>query len=371
MTKALIVTASGGKPQVTDVVLPPVGPGEVRVRVRAAGVCHSDLSMVNGTLSPSYPLVLGHEAAGVVVEVGPDAPTGSEAGPARADRRLAVGDHVVLNWAPPCRECWHCTHGEPWLCAEGGRPSAPRGRLASGEPTHVTLGLGALAEEVVVPSHAVVPVPAELPADVAALLGCAVLTATGAVNRTAAVRSGQSVVVIGLGGVGLATLIAARAAGADAVIGVDLSEAKRDLALAAGATHFVLSEDTMPKTVRGLTGGRGADHAIECAGRATTINAAWRATRRGGQVTVVGMGARDDLVSLSALDIFHSARTLRSSVYGSSDPDRDLPTLAAAVHDGSLDLSPLITDRIPLEEAPDAFTRMSRGEGARSVVLFP
>ncbi|MEV0718685.1 zinc-binding dehydrogenase [Asanoa sp. NPDC050611] len=358
--KALIVSGTGEQPRIADVVLPPVGPGEVRVRIRAAGVCHSDLSMVNGTLAPSYPLVLGHEAAGVVTEVGPADATG----------RVAVGDHVVLNWAPPCRECWHCTHGEPWLCADGGRPSAPRGHLASGEATHVTLGLGALAEEVVVPSHAVVPVPADLPADVAALLGCAVLTATGAVNRTAGVRPGQSVVVIGLGGVGLATLIAARAAGADPVIGVDLSETKRDLAMAAGATHFLVSDDKIPKSVRTLTDGRGADHAIECAGRAATINTAWRATRRGGQVTVVGMGARDDLVSLSALDIFHSARTLRSSVYGSSDPDRDLPTLAAAVHAGTLDLSPLITDRIPLESAPDAFDRMSRGLGARSVILF-
>ncbi|GIF47421.1 S-(hydroxymethyl)glutathione dehydrogenase/alcohol dehydrogenase [Asanoa ferruginea] len=358
--KALIVSGTREEPHVADVVLPPVGPGEVRVRIRAAGVCHSDLSMVNGTLAPSYPLVLGHEAAGVVIEVGPEG----------AGHRVDVGDHVVLNWAPPCRECWHCTHGEPWLCAEGGRPSAPRGRLASGEAAHVTLGLGALAEEVVVPSHAVIRVPADLPPDVAALLGCAVLTATGAVNRTAAVQAGQSVVVIGLGGVGLATLIAARAAGADPVIGVDLSEAKRDLALKAGASHFLPSDDTVPKAVRGLTGGRGADHAIECVGRSATIGAAWRATRRGGQVTVVGMGARDDLVSLGALDIFHSARTLRSSVYGSSDPDRDLPVLAAAVHDGSLDLSPLITDRISLEAAPDAFTRMARGEGARSVVLF-
>jgi len=358
--KALVVTGKGERPRVADVVLPPVGPGEVRVRIRAAGVCHSDLSMINGTLAPTYPLVLGHEAAGVVTEVGPEG----------AGRRIDVGDHVVLNWAPPCRECWHCTHGEPWLCAEGGRPSAPRGHLASGEATHVTLGLGALAEEVVVPSHAVIPVPADLPADVAALLGCAVLTATGAVNRTATVHPGQSVVVIGLGGVGLATLIAARAAGAGQVIGVDLSEAKRDLALAAGATDFVVSDDTMVKAVRALTGGRGADHAIECVGRSTTIGAAWRATRRGGQVTVVGMGARDDLVSLSALDIFHSARTLRSSVYGSSDPDRDLPDLAAAVTNGSLDLAPLITDRIPLEAAPDAFDRMSRGEGARSVILF-
>jgi S-(hydroxymethyl)glutathione dehydrogenase/alcohol dehydrogenase len=215
-----------------------------------------------------------------------------------------------------------------------------------------------------------VPVPADLPVDVAALLGCAVLTATGAVRRTAGVRPGSSVVVIGLGGVGLAALAAARAAGANPVIGVDVSEAKRSLALAAGATEFLVSGDGLPKAVRALTEGRGADHAIECVGRAATIGLAWRAARRGGQVTVVGMGAKDDLVSLGALDIFHSARTLRSSVYGSSDPDRDLPELAASVHDGTLDLRALITDRISLDAAPDALARLSRGEGARSVVLF-
>jgi len=357
--KALVVAGAGAEPRVDDVVLPPVGAGEVRVRVRAAGICHSDLSMVNGTLAPSYPLVLGHEAAGVVAEVGPS-----------ADERVAVGDQVVLNWAPPCRECWHCRHGEPWLCAGNGRPSTPRGHLASGEPVHVTLGLGALAEEVVVPAHAVVPVPSDLPPDIAALLGCAVLTATGAVTRTAAVRRGESVAVIGLGGVGLAALMAARAAGADPVIGVDLSESKHDLALAAGATHFLVSDESVPKAIRGLTEGRGADHAVECVGRSATITTAWRATRRGGQVTVVGMGARDDRVALSALDIFHSARTLRSSVYGSSDPDRDLPALARAAASGRLDLTPLITDRIGLDDAPAALDRMARGEGARSVVLF-
>jgi S-(hydroxymethyl)glutathione dehydrogenase/alcohol dehydrogenase len=177
-------------------------------------------------------------------------------------------------------------------------------------------------------------------------------------------------VVIGLGGVGLSLVTAARRAGADPVIAVDVSAAKRDLALAAGATDFLTSDDALSRSVRGLTGGRGADHAFECVGRAATIRAAWRATRRGGQVTVVGMGAADDLVSLSAMDIFVSARTLRSSVYGSSDPDREVPELARAVLDGSLDLRPLVTHLITLAEAPEAFARMGRGEGARSVVVF-
>jgi S-(hydroxymethyl)glutathione dehydrogenase/alcohol dehydrogenase len=355
--KALLARAPGDELRVEDVRLPDPGTGQVRVRIRAAGVCHSDLSMVNGTLAPRYPLVLGHEAAGVVTEAGDGA-------------RVSVGDHVVLNWAPPCRKCWFCGHGQPWLCETTGVPAAARGWTADGTPMHVTLGLGALAEEVVVGDNAVIPVPASLPSESAALLGCAVLTGIGSVRRTARVAPGDSVVVVGLGGVGLSAVIGARAAGADPVVAVDVSEAKRPLAVAAGATDFVVSDDGLTAAVRALTGGRGADHALECVGRAATIRLAWRCARRGGQVIVVGMGAKDDLVSLGALDIFHSARVLRSSVYGSSDPDVEVPALAAAVLDGTLDLAPLITDRITLDSAAAAFDRMARGEGARSVVLF-
>ncbi|MEV1146424.1 zinc-binding dehydrogenase, partial [Micromonospora sp. NPDC049799] len=196
-----------------------------------------------------------------------------------------------------------------------------------------------------------------------------VLTGVGAVRRTARVAPGESVAVIGLGGVGLSVVGAARAAGAGRVLAVDVSPAKAELALAVGATDFLVADDTISRAVRERTDGRGVDHAFECVGRGSTIRTAWRAARRGGQVTVVGMGAKDDVVPLSALEIFHSARTLRSSVYGSSDPDRDLPELARAVLDGSLDLAPLITDRTTLDGAAAAFARMARGEGARTVVV--
>ncbi|NBE84067.1 Zn-dependent alcohol dehydrogenase [Micromonospora rubida] len=355
--RALVARAVGEPLRVEDVELPAPATGEVRVEIRAAGVCHSDLSMVNGTLAPPYPLVLGHEAAGIVAEVGAGV------------TRVVPGEHVVLNWAPPCRRCWYCGHGEPWLCERAGAPAVPRGRTAGGEPLHVTLGLGALAEQVVVPQDAVIGVPAELPMEAAALLGCAVLTGVGAVRRTAGVATGESVAVIGLGGVGLSVVSAARAAGAAPVLAVDVSPAKAELARAAGATDFLVADDSVNRAVRGHTDGRGVDHAFECVGRADTIRTAWRATRRGGQVTVVGMGAKDDIVGLSALEIFHSARTLRSSVYGSSDPDRDVPELARAVLDGTLDLAPLITDRTDLDGAAEAFARMARGEGARTVVV--
>jgi S-(hydroxymethyl)glutathione dehydrogenase/alcohol dehydrogenase len=284
--------------------------------------------------------------------------------------RVAVSDHVVLNWSPACRRCWYCQRGEPWLCETAGGPAAARGTAADGTPLHVALGLGALAEQVVVPAAAVIPVPDRLPFEPAALLGCAVLTGVGAVRNTAAVAAGDSVLVIGLGGVGLSAVTAARAAGADPVLAADLSPEKQGLALAAGATEFLVSDETLAKSARARTGGRGVDHAFECVGRAVTIQAAWRSSRRGGQVVVVGVGRKDDMVSLSALEIFHWARTLRSSVYGSSDPDREVPELAAEVLAGSLDLNPLITHRTPLGGAADAFARMARGEGARTVVIF-
>jgi S-(hydroxymethyl)glutathione dehydrogenase / alcohol dehydrogenase len=356
---AVVVREAGAAPAIESVELPEAGSGQVRVRVRAAGVCHSDLSMVNGTLRPPYPLVLGHEAAGEVIGIGPDV------------TRVAVGDHVALNWQPACRMCWFCTHGEPWLCAtSSGIAAIANGATVQGVAAHVTLGLGAFAEEVLVPENATIRVPGELDFASAALLGCAVLTGTGAVRNTARVSDGDSVLVVGLGGVGLSLVAAARAAGAATVIAVDVSEAKKALAEAAGATEFVVASDGLSREVRRLTGGRGADHAFECVGRSVTIRAAWRATRRGGQVTVVGMGRADDEVSLSALDIFSSARTLRSSVYGSSDPDVEIPVLAGHVLSGALTLDHLVTDRIGLADVPAAFVRMSRGEGARSVVLF-
>jgi S-(hydroxymethyl)glutathione dehydrogenase/alcohol dehydrogenase len=355
----LVVRGAGGTPVVAELRLPEVGPGQVRVRIRAAGVCHSDLSMVDGTLGPPHPLVLGHEAAGEVVETG----TGTT--------RAAAGDHAVLNWQPPCRRCWFCAHGEPWLCAiSSGTTARENGTTLAGRPVHVSLGLGAFAEQVVVPQNAIVRIPAELAWEKAALLGCGVLTGTGAVRNTARVTSGSSVLVLGLGAVGLSVVAAARAAGAATIIAVDVSEAKKALAETAGATEFLLFSDVLSKDVRARTEGLGVDYAFECVGRSATIRAAWRATRRGGQVIVVGMGRADDFVELGALDIFSSARTLRSSVYGSSDPDVEIPALARDVLSGALSLDHLITDRIRLAEVPAAFARMSRGEGARSVVLL-
>jgi len=344
--------------EVVDVTLPDVGSADVRVEVRAAGVCHSDLSLLNGTLSPTFPVVLGHEAAGVVVETGSGV------------LDLSPGDHVVLNWAPPCRTCWFCLAGEPWLCQVlEGVVSVPGGTV-QGQQVHTALGVGAFCEHVVLPARAVVPVPAELPLDVAALLGCAVLTGIGAVRQTARVRSGESVAVWGLGGVGLSAVAGARWAGAAPIIAVDISPAKEPLARALGATHFLTPDVPVTKEIRRLTGGRGVDHAFECIGRPDTIRTAWQAARRGGQAVVVGVGPRSSEVTFNALELFHFNRRLTSSVFGSGDPARDVPMLAEQVLAGSLDLEPLVTSRISLDELPEAFDRMRAGIGARSVIVM-
>lgn len=357
MVKAVVVDGPDSEPTVDDVALPQVGPDDVRVRIAAAGVCHSDLSMINGTLSPAFPLVLGHEASGVVAEVG-----GSVSS-------VEAGAHVVLDWATPCRTCWFCTNGEPWLCtAVEGVVAPDTGVRRNGDTVYSCMSMGAFAEEVVVPAKSVVPVPDSLPFDQAALLGCAVLTGVGAVQNTAGVAAGESVLVIGLGGIGLSAILGAKLAGASTIIAVDLNDDKEELARKAGATHFLHSEPKLAKQVRPLTDGRGVDHALECVGNPATIRMAWGSVRRGGKCTVVGVGSKDQEVTFNPLELFHFSRTLTSSIYGASDPDRDVPVLARKAEEGLLDLDLLITDRVSLDGVPEAFERMRSGQGARSVI---
>ena len=359
MVRAAVARSIGVPVEVVELTLPEVGAAEVRVRLAAAGICHSDLSMINGTLAPQFPLVLGHEASGTVIELGSDVTS------------LSVGDHVVLNWAPACRRCWFCLNDEPWLCsAVEGIVSVPHGSV-EGEPVNVCLGIRAFSEEVIVPAKAVVRIPEDVPFEVAALLGCAVLTGIGAVRNTARVRPGESVVVFGLGGVGLSAVAGASWTGANPIIVVDVKPEKEKLARTLGATEFLFGDAEVARGIRALTGGRGADHAFECIGRPDTIRTAWQSTRRGGQCVVVGVGPRSAEVRFNALELFHFNRRLTSSVYGSGDPDRDVPMLAEQVRSRSLELEPLITHRVGLDGVNEAFERMISGEGARSVIVFP
>ncbi|WP_016905220.1 Zn-dependent alcohol dehydrogenase [Streptomyces xiaopingdaonensis] len=360
MVRAAVLPAVDSPLVLTEIDLPAPGPGQVRVRLAAAGVCHSDLSLSNGTLRQPVPAVLGHEGAGTVVAVG------------EGVERLREGDRVVLNWAPACGSCHFCTRlGEPWLCPHANEGTAvPYARDAEGGDLYPGLSTAAFAEETVVPERAVLPLPDGVPLQDAALLGCALLTGYGAVHHSVRLRAGESVAVFGVGGVGLAVIQSARLAGAERLFAVDVSPEKEELALAAGATDYLLSSERTPKEIRQLTDGLGVDAAVECAGRAATIRAAWGSTRRGGRTTVVGIGGKEERVEFSALEIFHFARTLTGCVYGDCVPERDLPLLAEHVREGRLDLGALVTDRITLDGIPDAFEAMLAGRGGRALVVL-
>ncbi|MEU3348176.1 Zn-dependent alcohol dehydrogenase [Streptomyces sp. NPDC006700] len=357
--RAAVLPAVGSPLEVTGIELPEPGPGRVRVRLAAAGVCHSDLSLTNGTLRVPVPAVLGHEGAGTVVAVG------------EGVTRIAPGDAVVLNWAPSCGKCHACSLGEVWLCANAMNGAADvHARTSDGTELHPGLNVAAFAEETVVAASCVLPLPDGVPLTDAALLGCAVLTGYGAVHHAAKVRPGETVAVFGAGGVGLATLQAARIAGAARIVAVDVSPDKEELARRAGATDFLTATADTPREIRALTGKQGVDVAVECVGRAVTIRAAWESTRRGGRTTVVGIGGKDEQVTFNALELFHWGRTLTGCVYGNADPARDLPVLAEHVRAGRLDLTTLVTDRISLDDIPAAFENMLAGKGGRALVVF-
>ncbi|MEV5727664.1 Zn-dependent alcohol dehydrogenase [Streptomyces pharetrae] len=358
--RAAVVPAVGAPLEITGIELPEPGPGQVRVRLTAAGVCHSDLSLSNGTMKVPLPAVLGHEGAGTVLAVG------------EGVTHVAPGDPVVLNWAPSCGNCPSCALGEVWLCANalGGIGAVHARRADDGTELHPGLNVAAFAEETVVGANCVLPAPDGVPLADAALLGCAVLTGYGAVHHAARVREGETVAVFGVGGVGLAALQAARIAGASKIVAVDVSAEKEELARTAGATDYVIASENTPREIRALTGKQGVDVAVECVGRAVTIRAAWESTRRGGRTTVVGIGGKDQQVTFNALEIFHWGRTLSGCVYGNSDPARDLPVLAGHVREGRLDLGALVTERIALDGIPAAFENMLAGKGGRALVVF-
>ena len=347
-----------GRPSaVEDLTLRQLGRGEVRIRLIASGVCHTDLSVRDGSMPALLPCTLGHEGAGIVTEAGEDVTT------------VGPGDRVVLTWTVPCRGCPHCLRGQPQLCPRGlSHAGAPYADGAG--PVWPSMGTGTLAEETLVPAAAAVPVDPALPLDRAALLGCAVITGVGAVLRTAQVRPGQSVLVIGCGGVGLAAIQGARLAGAARIIAVDRAAAQLPAATTNGATDTVdAGAADLATAVRELTGD-GVDHAIEVVGAPETILAGYHATRRGGCVTIVGAADIAATVTFPALSLMAEGKTIRGSVYGSSDPARDIPVLADLALRGRLDLEALVTRRIGIDDAEAAFADMAAGRGARSVVLL-
>jgi S-(hydroxymethyl)glutathione dehydrogenase / alcohol dehydrogenase len=352
--------------RVEDVTLEGPRANEVLVRIAAAGVCHSDLSVVTGVMPARLPCVLGHEGAGVVEEVGPGVDG------------VRPGDRVVLSWVTQCGQCFYCKAGEPHLCSVGARinqhfrmPDGSTRLHHQGTELQSFSALGAMAERVVAPARAVVRVGPEVPLRTAALVGCAVTTGVGAVMNTAAVRPGSSVAVFGVGGVGLNVLQGAVLAGAERVIAVDVSAPKLELARAFGATDTVdAAANDAAAAVRELTSGRGADYAFEAAGRTESIEQAYAALRRGGTCVVIGIGGRGEEVALDAYLLPVMGKRLVGCWYGSADVRRDVPRLLELHQAGRLKLDELVRRTYTLEEVNQAFADLQTGGAGRGLVVM-
>ncbi len=341
----------------------PVAPGDVLVRVRAASLCHTDLEAIEGALAVKLPAVLGHEAAGEVVELGAGV------------SELAVGHRVVLSWNPHCGRCFYCDRAQPILCRQflGNGPKGfhfdGRPRLScDGAPMHQLMYLGGFSEYCVVPAQSAVRVPAAMPFDRAALLGCGVMTGVDAATRVADLRWGGVAMVIGCGAVGLSAVQGCRLAGARRIIAVDPNPARRQLAQALGATDACAPDEAVDRA-RSVTEARGADVVIEAAGRPETFRQSVEAVRPGGQVIWLGKTGINEAVEFRWGSLMQEKRIARSS-YGGAKPAQDFPLLAQAYLDGALKLDEMISARIPLEAINDGFAALKRGETVRSVVMF-
>ena len=366
MPKAAILYEANKPLEVADVEVLPPKRGEVLVKVAAGGVCHSDLHVIKGDLGAPLPVVLGHEGAGVVVEVGEGVTT------------VQPGDHVILLWRASCGQCYFCNRGRPALCDLGtgirwsGRlpDGTTRFRLGGEEIRHFA-GVSSFSEYTVLLEEAVVPIRRDVPLHKAALVGCAVMTGVGAVINTAKVEPGSSVVVIGAGGVGLNVIQGAALAGAERVIAVDLLDNKLEYARQFGATHTVNARQAdVVEAVKELTEGRGADYAFEVIGLPQTIRQAYEVVRRGGTAVVVGVAPTGAEVSLNAASIMLQEKTLRGSLYGSCVPRVDIPRMLGLYVAGKLKLDELISREYPIEQINEAFAALERGEVARSIIRF-
>ena len=350
---------------IEEVELGPPGPGEVLVRIRAAGLCHSDLSVIDGNRPRPLPMVLGHEAAGEVVETGPGV----------AD--LAPGDRVIMVFVPSCGHCAPCSEGRPALC-EPGNAANGRGELigggrrlsVAGKAVHHHIGVSAFAEHAVISRHSLVKIEADIPHEIAALFGCAVLTGVGAVVNTAKVRAGETVAVVGLGGVGLSALMGAAASGAARVIAVDLSDDKLAIARELGATDcFNAGAPDIVETIRAATGG-GVDHGFEMAGSVRALDLAYQITRRGGTTTTAGLANPAHTLALAPVRLVAEERTLKGSYVGSCIPVRDIPRFIELHLRGKLPVDRLLTSTSGLDGINEGFDALNEGRTIRHVILM-
>jgi alcohol dehydrogenase len=351
---AAVVEAPGADPAVVHLDLRDPGPTEVLVRVRAAGVCHSDVAYARGDLEQGlpFPVVLGHETAGVVEAAG------------RGVRSLAVGDHVVVALTQHCGHCRMCELGTPMLCLH--RRVPPGALSRDGEDVYAFAG-GGFAEAALVDEASLVQVPKDVPFDVAAILGCAVATGLGAVRNIAQIQWGETAMVIGLGGVGLSAVLGAVVAGCSRVVAVDVDERRRAAALALGATDAVPPGEALGPVLEP----GGFDQVIEAAGRVEAMQLAVAACRRGGTVTLVGLPHRDAVLTLPAADFVVSQRRLLGCVTGNVRPAVDLPDYVRLYQAGRLPLDSLVTSHLPLSDVSEAFRRCAAGEGVRTILTNP
>lgn len=365
MARAAVLFEVDGALEIRDdVEVADPGPGEVRVRTGASGVCHSDMSVANGTLPLPTPIVLGHEGAGIVEAVGEGVTT------------VAPGDKIVVSWVPQCGECYMCNHGQPYLCeknaaaAMGGLIDGTTRLSSQGVALHQMGMAGSFCDTMIVPEISAVKIDPSVPLDVAALIGCGVLTGVGAAINTAAIQPGDTVAVIGCGGVGLNVIQGAKLAGAGDIIAIDMVPGKLEMAEMFGATTLVNAAETDP-VMAAMANGRGADVAFEVIGLGQTMEQAINMVRTGGEVVLVGVPRMDVFLNLNAAFTFlYMAKTVKGCWYGSADVRRDVPKLLDLYRSGDLMLDELISRRIELDEVNEAFAAMSAGEVARSVIGY-
>jgi S-(hydroxymethyl)mycothiol dehydrogenase len=356
--RGVVAPAKGAKVEVTTILVPDPGPGEALVRVQACGVCHTDLHYREGGIGDDYPYLLGHEAAGVVEAVG-DGVT-----------HVAPGDFVILNWRAVCGECRACKRGRPWYCFNT-HNAKQKMTLADGTVLSPALGIGAFAEKTLVAAGQCTKVNPAAGPEVAGLLGCGVMAGLGAAINTAPVVRGDSVAVIGCGGVGDAAVLGAVLNGARTIIAVDIDPRKLEWARQFGATHVINSREADPvEGIRALTEGNGADVVIEAIGRPETFQQAFYARDLAGTVVLVGVPTPDMRIELPLLDVFGRGGALKSSWYGDCLPERDFPILIDLYLQGRLPLDKFVSERILLDEVEEAFAKMERGEVLRSVVTL-
>ncbi len=356
--RGVIARGKGAPVKVESVLVPDPGPGEVLVKVQACGVCHTDLHYREGAISDDFPFFLGHEAAGIIEKTG------------EGVSNVATGDFVILAWRSPCGTCRSCLRGRPWYCFDS-RNAQQKMTLSDGTPLSAALGIGAFAELTLVDAGQTIKVNPEASPAAAGLIGCGIMAGLGAAINTGGVSRGDSVAVIGCGGVGDAAIAGSRLAGAHTIIAVDIDDRKLEWAKDFGATHTINATRTDPvEAIKELTDGNGVNVAIEAVGNPVTYEQAFYARDLAGTVVLVGVPSPDMKIELPLLEVFGRGGALKSSWYGDCLPTRDFPMYIDLYLEGRLDLDRFVSETISLDDVEEAFHKMERGEVLRSVVML-